>query len=218
MEIIIRTLVKDAIEKVKRNDLNQNVADQVMDEIARRYGVRGNTLSGRPTQRPEIPAKHLFNAFCQLYLHHVLQLNHIWLIDNLPEDLLLELKIRRGDGVDVVARDVYGRFNAISCIFKEDTNVVTPMELIRFSNACSSYQQWNKIILFTNAGVVRRSLHKLGIMLVGTRDFQHITEDEWTDMADCSHLPPPPAFEVSTAGPNPEELRRIWLNRYSTTK
>ena len=182
MEAVIRALAASSLQKADQS--GRPVLDIFLDECTHRYGTRGKTLSGAPPSRPEIPSRYLFNAFCQLYLHHVRNFNSLWLLENMPDDRLAEVGLTRADeGVDVVARDAFGRYSAICVLFKPGQEAVTPVELLKFSGLCSRSGPWHTLVVFTNAEAKRRALERMGIVLIGPASLRKIQDCEWRAMA-----------------------------------
>lgn len=101
----------------------------------------------------------MFEDFCVQYLKHVKGYDNVWLLEDVPEELLVKLGMQRRDvGIDLLA-EKGGRYSAIQCKYKKQeatkTKIVTWKALSTFYALCMRTGPWDKYIVMTNCGYVR---------------------------------------------------------------
>lgn len=101
----------------------------------------------------------MFEDFCVQYLKHVKGYDNVWLLEDVPEELLVKLGMQRRDvGIDLVA-EKGGRYSAIQCKYKKQeatkTKIVTWKALSTFYALCMRTGPWDKYIVMTNCAYVR---------------------------------------------------------------
>jgi hypothetical protein len=101
----------------------------------------------------------MFEDFCVEYLKHVKGYDNVWLLEDVPEELLVKLRMQRRDvGIDLVA-EKSGRYSAIQCKYKKQetskTKIVTWKALSTFYALCMRTGPWDKYIVMTNCSYVR---------------------------------------------------------------
>lgn len=100
----------------------------------------------------------MFENFCVEYLKHVKGYDQVWLLEDVPEELLVKLGMQRRDvGIDLVA-ERGGRYSAIQCKYKKQeakVKIVTWKALSTFYALCMRTGPWDKYIVMTNCSYVR---------------------------------------------------------------
>jgi predicted helicase len=156
----------------------------------------------------------IFEEFCVLYLVHVKKYDNVWRLEDVPEEVLTRLALKRRDmGIDIIA-EKGGRYSAIQCKYKKQTtktNIVTWKALSTFYALCLRTGPWESYIVMTNCSYVRHMGRKtpkdLSICL---KTLQNTTKEEWTSMC---------ALEEHTLGGEklqltPEQLRAARIARF----
>jgi hypothetical protein len=149
----------------------------------------------------------IFEEFCVLYLKHVRKYKDVWRLEDVPDDILQSLALKRRDmGIDIIIKEG-GVYSAVQCKYKKHSNTrknsVSWKSLSTFYALCSRTgketenenqherrREWNKYIIMTNCDFARhegeRTDKDLSIC-IGT--FRKISLDEWTSMCDLTgHL------------------------------
>jgi hypothetical protein len=131
----------------------------------------------------------IFEEFSVLYLKHVKKYNNVWLLKELPDDVLMMLNMKRRDmGIDLIVEH-NGDFYAVQCKYKKactfKKNVLSWKQLSTFYALCMRTGPFNKYIIMTNCDYTRHQGDKtekdLSICL---KSFQNITKDQWLLMCD----------------------------------
>ena len=130
----------------------------------------------------------IFEDFCVLYLKEVKGYEDVWLLEDLPEDLLTSLSLKRRDmGIDIIVRHNEEWF-AVQCKYKTPQgkkSYITWSALSTFYAMCLRTGPWAKYIVMTNCDYTRHQGPKgpkdLSICL-GT--FRATNSDQWIKMCD----------------------------------
>jgi len=129
----------------------------------------------------------MFEDFCVEYLKHVKGYDNVWLLEDVPEELLAKLGMQRRDvGIDLVAEKA-GKYSAVQCKYKKQetmkTKIVTWKALSTFYALCMRTGPWDKYIVMTNCSYVRhmgkKTLKDVSYCL-GT--LRKTTKEEWLAM------------------------------------
>jgi hypothetical protein len=129
----------------------------------------------------------MFEDFCVEYLKHVKGYDNVWLLEDVPEELLTKLGMQRRDvGIDLVA-EKGGRYSAVQCKYKKQettkTKIVTWKAVSTFYALCMRTGPWDKYIVMTNCSYVRHMGKKTPKDLsycLGT--LRKTTKEEWLKM------------------------------------
>jgi len=129
----------------------------------------------------------MFENFCVEYLKHVKGYDNVWLLEDVPEELLTKLSMQRRDvGIDLVA-EKGGRYSAVQCKYKKQetakTKIVTWKALSTFYALCMRTGPWDKYIVMTNCSYVRhmgKKTPKDVSYCLGT--LRKTTKEEWLKM------------------------------------
>ena len=129
----------------------------------------------------------MFEDFCVQYLKHVKGYDTVWLLEDVPDELLVKLGMQRRDvGIDLVA-EKGGRYSAIQCKYKKQetskTKIVTWKALSTFYALCMRTGPWDKYIVMTNCSYVRHMGKKTPKDLsycLGT--LRKTSKEEWLKM------------------------------------
>lgn len=103
----------------------------------------------------------LFEDFCYLYLKA--RYSYVWLLKDVPEDILTKLRLRKQDfGIDIICMDKASRYYAVQCKFRKmrrDKNWIPWKELATFyalaSRTGPEAVGYHKHIVMTNVLCVR---------------------------------------------------------------
>jgi hypothetical protein len=129
----------------------------------------------------------MFEDFCVEYLKHVKGYDNVWLLEDVPEELLTKLSMQRRDvGIDLVA-EKGGKYSAIQCKYKKQetmkTKIVTWKALSTFYALCMRTGPWDKYIVMTNCSYVRHMGKKTPKDLsYGLGTLRKTTKEEWLKM------------------------------------
>jgi hypothetical protein len=193
----------------------ENLFDAFIKEAAEFYALPAHTLQEMRTRENKKIRGDIFEEFCALYLKHVSGYEDVWLLKDVPEEILTQLSMKRRDmGIDLVVRH-RGEFYAIQSKYKKyeplKKTYITWKALSTFYALCMRTGPWKKYIVMTNCNYAchqgKKTEADVSICL-GT--FRNISSDNWLRM--CSI----PVEEVIAPSLTSDELRQKRLAFYSS--
>lgn len=193
--------------------------DEFMTECQKWYEQPAHTFTEMRTRDNKKIRGDIFEEFCVLYLRHVRGYSQVWRLEDVPNEVLGGLGLKRPDmGIDILCeRD--GRYTAVQCKYKKRTGykskmMVTWKQLSTFYALVLRTGPWDKYIVMTNCDFVRhmgRKTPKDLSLCLGT--FRSMTKEQWTRM--CG-LEGHTVAEVATASPPTlDALRAARLARFA---
>ena len=141
-----------------------------------------------------------------------------WLLEDVPDELLRKLKLKRRDmGIDLIAVDDLGRAYAIQAKFRKrskrrKTFGVSWRQLSTFYALASRSGPYHKHVVFTNADYVRHAGNRTPedkSICIGT--LRGISKGSWCELVDGKRVSTPGAVGLSQ-----EDLRNARLRFFST--
>ena len=210
-----------------------NLFDEFIQECQRWYSQPAHSLQEMRTRDNKKVRGDIFEDFCALYLKEVKGYEEVWLLEDVPEDILARLSLKRRDmGIDIIVKHNEEWF-AVQCKYKTATakkSYITWSALSTFYAMCLRTGPWTKYIVMTNCDYTRHQGEKgpndLSICL-GT--FRATTSDQWlkmcnvegTKLAESASVIEAPINEViqlrqkPTAQLTREEIRSLRLAYYA---
>ena len=159
----------------------------------------------------------VFEDFCVKYLKHVRKLDNVWLLKDVPDELLTKLSLKRPDvGIDIIAEH-QNKYYAAQCKYKKHVslkkNVVTWKQLSTFYALVLRTGPWAQYIVMTNCDYCRHMGKKTGKdVSICLKTFQNITQEQWVQMC---QLEGQPTSTLPQASLTSEQLRAARLARFS---
>ena len=197
-----------------------NLFDEFIAECQRWYEQPAHTLTEMRTRSNKKIRGDIFEEFSLLYLKHVVGYPNVWRLEDVPEDVLTKLSLKRPDmGIDIICeRD--GKYTAVQCKYKKHTTyksktTVTWKQLSTFYALCLRTGPWEKYIVTTNCDYVRHMGKKTSkdvSMCQGT--FRKMTKDQWVRMCGIEGRT---IAEAPKKNLTPDELRALRVARFSPT-
>ena len=132
----------------------------------------------------------IFEEFCLLYLKFVKGYKNVWLLKDVPDEILEKLVLKRRDmGIDLIIETHDSTYIAIQCKYKKHVgtrqNILSWKALSTFYALCLRSGPWDKYIVMTNCVYTRhqgkKTTQDLSYCL---KTLQNITKDEWLRMCD----------------------------------
>ena len=166
-----------------------NLFDEFLKECQTFYDKPAHNLLELKQRKNTKIKGDIFEEFSVLYLKHVKKYNNVWLLKEVPDDILMMLNMKRRDmGIDLIIEH-NGDFCAVQCKYKKactfKKNVLSWKQLSTFYALCMRTGPFNKYVVMTNCDYTRHQGDKtekdLSICL---KSFQNITKDEWLLMCD----------------------------------
>ena len=206
-----------------------NLFDEFIKECQVWYSQPAHTLQEmRPRDNKKIRGD-IFEDFCAVYLKEVKGYEEVWLLEDVPEDILVKLSLKRRDmGIDIIVKHNEEWF-AVQCKYKTPSpgkkSYITWSALSTFYAMCLRTGPWAKYIVMTNCDYTRHQGPKgdkdLSICL-GT--FRSTSSDQWLKMCDVQGqtlvAPVVPSNEIVELRQKPtsqltrEEIRALRLAYY----
>jgi len=202
----------------------QNVFDEFIKECQRWYSQPAHTFTEMRTRDNKKVRGDIFEEFCALYLKEVKGYQDVWRLDDISDELLAQLSLKRRDmGIDIIVRH-NGEFYAVQCKYKTPTDkksYITWSALSTFYAMCLRTGPWAKYIVMTNCHYTRHQGPKgpkdLSICLAG---FRSTTSEQWLKMCGSSGVP----LNTLVTGltevkkePSQEEIRALRLAYFAST-
>jgi len=165
-----------------------NLWDAFEEECRKFYDAPAHSFVEMRTRDNKKIRGDMFEDFCVEYLRHIQGYEEVWLLEDVPEEVLTKLGMQRRDvGIDLVARHKGGKYIAIQCKYKKQetskTKIVTWKALSTFYALCMRTGPWDKFVVMTNCAYVRHMGKKtpkdLSICL---RKLQGISKEDWLKM------------------------------------
>jgi hypothetical protein len=180
-----------------------NLFDEFIKECQVWYSQPAHSLQEMRTRDNKKIRGDIFEEFCCLYLKEVRGFQEVWLLADLPEDILEQLSLKRRDmGIDIVVKH-NEEWYAVQCKYKTPTNkksYITWSTLSTFYAMCLRTGPWTKYIVMTNCDYTRHQGPKgpkdLSICL-GT--FRNMSSEDWLKMCNVQG-------QVIGQGPSPEPM------------
>jgi len=212
--------IKNIIDLISKNiDTTDNKFDILMKNIE--SYVEGVSASNMAELKEKTKNKKkkgdLFESFCFLYLHKILEHDSVWFYKDFPVELKSQFHLTKNDyGIDLISKKGNGYY-AIQCKYRkpqDKVQVISWNSLSTFYAMVSKSGPWVKHITMTNVNGCRHIGEKTDkdwSICIGT--FRGIKHFEWLKMIDSEFEPsscPSPPVEIL----NKNELRNKRLEFY----
>ena len=163
-----------------------NYFDAFLVECNKWYEAPAHTFVELRTRLNKKIRGDLFEEFCVLYLERIKGYDRVWRLEDVPDDVLERLGLKRKDmGIDIVAQRG-DSFAAVQCKYKKVTAKATCLTwktLSTFYALCMRTGPWDKFVVMTNCAYVRHMGKKtpkdLSICL---RKLQGVSKEDWLKM------------------------------------
>jgi len=133
----------------------------------------------------------MFEEFCVLYLKHIKKYDNVWLLHDIPSNILDSLKLKRKDmGIDIIVFNK-GMYYAVQCKYKKNKtirkNILSWKALSTFYAICLKTGPYDKYIVMTTCEYVTHQVSKSDKdVSICIKSFQNITKDEWLSMCNIN--------------------------------
>ena len=164
-----------------------NLFDQFILECQNYYEKPAHTLLEIKQRENKKIKGDIFEEFCVLYLKYVKEYDDVWLLTNVPDDILLQLKMIRNDmGIDIIVKH-NNLFYAVQCKYKKGNtikkNILSWKQLSTFYALCLRTGPFEKYIIMTNCDYTRHQGDKTSKDIsLCLKTYQNIKVDDWLKM------------------------------------
>ncbi len=167
----------------------ENYFDEFIKECEIEFNKPAHTILELKQRDNKKIKGNKFEEFCVLYLKHIHGLTNVWLLANVPDDILEKLKMKRNDmGIDIVA-EYNGKYYAAQCKYKKyenKKNVLTWKALSTFYALCLKTGPWEKYIVMTNCDYVRLAVKSDKDQIICKRNMNNISKEGWLRLCNIS--------------------------------
>lgn len=187
IEIYIQESIRDY--QTTTDGQHINIFDRFIEKCQLYYDKPAHSLGEIKLKMNKKLKGDIFEHFCLLYCQEVMDFDEVWLLSDIPKDILDKLKLRRHDlGIDLIAiKD--GKYSAIQAKYRKRTNrkeyaALTWKQLSTFHALASRTGPYEKHIIMTNADYCRqfgRKTTKDKSICYGT--LKNIKLSDWMKMA-----------------------------------
>jgi hypothetical protein len=179
MEKIIDKIIEKILQERQGNIIyNPGISlfNQFIKEILSYHDTPAQNISelNRKIRRNNFKGP-LFEEFCKKYFKYIFQADSVWLLSELPAEIIQELSLTKRDfGIDLIMKNK-GKYYPIQCKLKSPKKLpkdkekkhnylnVTWKELSTFYALCNRTGPiggWEKLIVFTNTNYINRKGRK----------------------------------------------------------
>jgi len=196
---------------------SENLFDQFLVECQKFYEQPAHTFTEMRVRDNKKIRGDVFEEFCVLYLKHVRGYENVWRLEDVPDDILGGLSLKRPDmGIDIICQR-NGKYTAVQCKYKKHTsmkkNIVTWKQLSTFYALCMRTGPWETYVVMTNCEYVRHMGKKTSKDLsICLRTFRKLTKEQWARMCE---LKGETIADERAKTLTPEELRAARLARFT---
>jgi hypothetical protein len=163
-----------------------NLFDEFIKGCQVWYSQPAHTLQEMRTRDNKKIRGDIFEDFCVLYLKEVKGYQEVWLLEDIPDEYLNQLSLKRRDmGIDIIVKHE-NEWYAVQCKYKTPSgkkSYITWSALSTFYAMCLRTGPWAKYIVMTNCDYTRHQGPKgpkdVSICL-GT--FRSTNSDQWLKM------------------------------------
>ena len=174
-----------------------NLFDEFILECQKFYEVPAHNFVEMRRRNNKKIRGDIFEEFCILYLKKVKNYANVWLLKDVPTQILEKLNMKRRDmGIDLVAESSDNNYIAVQCKYKKHTsckqNILSWKSLSTFYALCLRTGPWLKYIVMTNCIYTRHQGEKTSKDIsICLKSFQNISKDDWLKMCNkegyCLH-------------------------------
>lgn len=163
----------------------KNLFDEFVNECQNTFDKPAHTMLELKNRANKKLKGDKFEIFCIYYLTEIHNFTNIWRLEDVPNDILLLLGMKRQDmGIDIIG-EKYSKYYAIQCKYKKYTtkkNVLTWKELSTFYALCLKTGPWEKYIVITTCDYTRQAVRTEKDLIICKKTLQGITKNDWLKM------------------------------------
>jgi hypothetical protein len=180
------------------------------------YSKPAHTLQEIKTRENKKIKGDVFEIFCVLYLLNCRDYTNVWRLEDVPEEILTQLSLKRRDmGIDIICQKGQ-TFSAVQCKYKAPNGKKMGLSwktLSTFYALCMRSGPWDKYIVMTNCNYIchvgKKTEKDISLSL---HAFQNITSAQWIAMCGVQGNQLSESSHVLTQ----EELREARLKRFAS--
>jgi len=169
-----------------------NLFDEFILECQKWYDAPAHSFSEMRMRDNKKIRGDMFEEFCVLYLKFVKGYKNVWLLKDVPVEILAKVHVARRDmGIDIIVETEAETFIAVQSKYKKHTsfkqNILSWKSLSTFYALCLRTGPWEKYIVMTNCVYTRHQGKKTKQdVSICLKTLQNITKDEWLAMCNAT--------------------------------
>jgi len=197
----------------------KNLFDEFILECQKWYSQPAHSLTEMRKRDNKKIRGDIFEDFCVLYLKHVKNYEQVWRLQNVPDEILLKLNLKRRDmGIDILCMN-NELFTAVQCKYKKRGKAVTWKELSTFYALCLRTGPYEKYIVMTNCEYVTHMGQKtVKDLSICSGTFRGISSDDWIKMCGITGNTLNQEVNNNIIVDEKEKLRQLRLAYYENLK
>jgi hypothetical protein len=176
------TVVNEGSLSTKKSN---NLFDEFISECQKTFDKPAHTMLELRNRHNKKIKGDKFEVFCVYYLYDIYGLDNVWRLEDVPEEVLTKLGMKRRDmGIDIIG-EKGNKYFAIQCKYKkysEKKTVLTWKELSTFYALCLKTGPWEKYIVMTNCDYTRQAVRTEKDLIICKKQFQNISKEQWLKM------------------------------------
>lgn len=164
-----------------------NLFDQFIIECQKYYEKPAHSLLEIKQRDNKKFKGDIFEEFCLLYLKYIKNFNNVWLLKNVPQNILIILNMKRQDmGIDIIIEH-NNIYKAVQCKYKKNypfkKNILSWKQLSTFYALCLKTGPFDKYIVMTNCDYTRhQGIKNEKDLSICLKTFQNINTENWFKM------------------------------------
>ena len=164
-----------------------NLFDQFIIECQKYYEKPAHSLLEIKQRDNKKLKGDIFEEFCLLYLKYIKKFNNVWLLKNVPHNILIILNMKRQDmGIDIIIEH-NNIYKAVQCKYKKKypfkKNILSWKQLSTFYALCLKTGPFDKYIVMTNCDYTRhQGIKNEKDLSICLKTFQNINTENWLKM------------------------------------
>jgi hypothetical protein len=162
-----------------------NLFDEFVSECQKWYETPAHSLTEMRMRNNNKIKGDIFEEFCVLYLKYVKGYKNVWLLKDVPDEILSKLTMQRRDmGIDIIVETTGATYIAVQCKYKKHVstkqNILSWKALSTFYALCLRTGPWDKYIVMTNCIYTRHQGKKTKQdVSYCLKTLQNINKEEW---------------------------------------
>jgi hypothetical protein len=165
-----------------------NLFDEFVSECQKWYESPAHTLTEMRMRNNNKLKGDIFEEYSLLYLKYVKGYKNVWLLKDVPDDILAKLTMQRRDmGIDLIVETNDDKYIAVQCKYKKHLstkqNILSWKALSTFYALCLRTGPWDKYIVMTNCIYTRHQGKKTKQdVSYCLKTLQNVSKEEWLRM------------------------------------
>ena len=209
-------LVQDSyIESLKENKNTFDILEKKISETSSKPCT--NLYELRERSQSKKLKGDLFEKFCKLYLTATNKYTNVWLLNEVPIEILEKIKLKKVDmGIDIICNS-NNDYYAFQAKFRQNngkSRILSWTEVSTFYALCYNTGPWKNCYVITNCDSVKHAANGNKEKSICLQTFRNISNDMWIKMY-SGYEYENKTSNILESNININELREPRLKRFS---